>query len=65
VVSASEEPEVNEGVVAQLMEMGFPRVRCVKGLLATGNSTADAAMDWLIMHMEDPGEHIRLVGTAI
>jgi ubiquitin carboxyl-terminal hydrolase 5/13 len=55
---------VNEAAVAQLMEMGFPRVRCVKGLLATGNGSADAAMDWLIMHMEDPGKPIRMSGSS-
>lgn len=44
--------------------MGFPRVRCVKGLLATGNGSADAAMDWLIMHMEDPGKQIRASGLS-
>lgn len=55
-LAAAAGPEVNEGLVAQLMETGFSRVRCVKALLATGNSTADAAMDWLIAHMEDAGE---------
>lgn len=44
----------NEEALAQLEAMGFPRVRCEKGLHATGNSDANAAMEWLFQHMEDP-----------
>jgi ubiquitin carboxyl-terminal hydrolase 5/13 len=40
--------------MAQLEGMGFPTVRCQKALLATGNSDAEAAMEWLFGHMEDP-----------
>lgn len=43
--------------MAQLEGMGFPTVRCQKALLATGNSDAEAAMNWLFQHMEDPGEY--------
>lgn len=39
---------------AQLEGMGFPQVRCEKALHATGNSDANAAMEWLFAHMEDP-----------
>jgi ubiquitin carboxyl-terminal hydrolase 5/13 len=39
---------------AQLEGMGFPQVRCEKALHATGNSNANAAMEWLFAHMEDP-----------
>ena len=41
--------------MAQLEGMGFPTVRCQKALLATGNSDAKAAMEWLFQHMDDPG----------
>ena len=34
--------------------MGFPHNRCEKALHATGNSDANAAMEWLFAHMEDP-----------
>lgn len=44
----------NEGALAQLEGMGFPRNRCEKALHATGNSDANAAMEWLFGHMEDP-----------
>ena len=39
--------------MAQLEWMGFPTVRCQKALLATGNSDAESAMEWLFGHMED------------
>jgi len=41
-------------VVSQLVDMGFPRVRCVKAAINTNNQGADAAMNWLLEHMEDP-----------
>lgn len=44
----------NEEAVQQLEGMGFPRNRCEKALHATGNSDANAAMEWLFAHMEDP-----------
>ncbi|KAJ8120436.1 hypothetical protein ONZ43_g2856 [Nemania bipapillata] len=45
----------NESALDQLMGMGFPRNRCEKALHATGNSDANAAMEWLFAHMEDEG----------
>ncbi|KAI0935508.1 hypothetical protein AcW1_000029 [Taiwanofungus camphoratus] len=47
-------PQFNEAAMAQLEAMGFPIVRCQKALLATGNNDAEAAMEWLFAHMEDP-----------
>ncbi|KIV80812.1 hypothetical protein PV11_08288 [Exophiala sideris] len=44
----------NEAGMAQLESMGFPRIRCEKALHATGNADAEAAMNWLFSHMEDP-----------
>ncbi|KAJ3497993.1 hypothetical protein NLG97_g1470 [Lecanicillium saksenae] len=44
----------DEAALAQLEAMGFPRNRCEKALHATGNSDANAAMEWLFGHMEDP-----------
>ena len=46
--------QANEAALGQLEGMGFPRVRCEKALHATGNIDADAAMNWLFSHMEDP-----------
>jgi len=47
--------QFNAEALAMLEGMGFPTIRCQKALLATGNSNADAAMEWLFGHMEDPG----------
>ena len=45
----------NEIALPQLEAMGFPRVRAEKALHATGNTAdAEAAMNWLIAHLEDP-----------
>ncbi|RDA84370.1 hypothetical protein CP532_2577 [Ophiocordyceps camponoti-leonardi (nom. inval.)] len=64
-LQASEEPLPDEpeaaapafvpeaAALSQLEEMGFPRNRCEKALHATGNSDANAAMEWLFAHMED------------
>ncbi|KLO19657.1 ubiquitinyl hydrolase [Schizopora paradoxa] len=51
---ASAAPAFNEAAMAQLEGMGFPTVRCQKALLATGNDNAEAAMEWLFAHMDDP-----------
>eukprot|EP00276_Gloeochaete_wittrockiana_P009297 CAMPEP_0184652452 /NCGR_PEP_ID=MMETSP0308-20130426/10150_1 /TAXON_ID=38269 /ORGANISM="Gloeochaete witrockiana, Strain SAG 46.84" /LENGTH=484 /DNA_ID=CAMNT_0027087335 /DNA_START=141 /DNA_END=1595 /DNA_ORIENTATION=- len=44
---------VSEELVKQLIDMGFPRVRAEKGLLSTGNKTAEAATEWIFAHMDD------------
>lgn len=44
----------DSGAMAQLEAMEFPRIRCEKALHATGNGDAEAAMNWLFAHMEDP-----------
>ena len=51
-------PTFNAEAMAQLEGMGFPKVRCQKALLATGNSDPTAAMEWLFAHMEDPGMNL-------
>ena len=45
--------EADEGIVAQLVSMGFPENGCKRAALATGNSDADSAMNWVFAHMED------------
>ncbi|KAG9311206.1 hypothetical protein JVU11DRAFT_8281 [Chiua virens] len=47
-------PRFDSEALAQLEGMGFPTVRCQKALFATDNSGAEAAMEWLFDHMEDP-----------
>ncbi|KAL3696589.1 hypothetical protein R1sor_010665 [Riccia sorocarpa] len=47
-------PSADEGIVAQLVDMGFPHARCVKAALATSNAGLEEAMNWLLSHMDDP-----------
>ncbi|EMR87032.1 putative ubiquitin carboxyl-terminal hydrolase 14 protein [Botrytis cinerea BcDW1] len=51
----SDQPSFTADAAAlqQLEAMGFPVVRCEKAMHATGNSDANAAMEWLFAHMED------------
>jgi len=50
---AAPAPTAEEAIVAALADMGFPRVRCVKAALATKNTGAEQAMNWLMEHMDD------------
>lgn len=54
----------NDVAVEQLMAMGFPKNRCEKALYATGNTDANAAMEWLFGHMEDASIDDPLVVTS-
>ncbi|KAI0032442.1 ubiquitinyl hydrolase [Vararia minispora EC-137] len=47
-------PQVDVDALQQLEAMGFPTVRCQRALLATGDAGAEAAMEWLFAHMDDP-----------
>jgi len=58
-------PQFNADAMQQLGGMGFSEIRCQKALLASGNSSAEAAMEWLFAHMEDPGSHTFLLITSI
>ncbi|RLN71279.1 hypothetical protein BBJ28_00015097 [Nothophytophthora sp. Chile5] len=44
----------DEVLVAQLVSMGFSENGCKRAALATGNSNAEVAMEWIFSHMEDP-----------
>eukprot|EP00897_Mesotaenium_endlicherianum_P009541 jgi/Mesen1/8615/ME000050S08022 len=44
----------DEAVVIQLADMGFPRARCEKAAVGTGNAGVEEAMNWLLAHMDDP-----------
>lgn len=45
---------LDESVIIQLVEMGFPMDACRKAVYYTGNSGAEAAMNWVMSHMDDP-----------
>lgn len=57
-------PAAEEAIVQQLMDMGFPRVRCEKAALGTSNAGAEEAMNWLFAHMEDPDIDDPVLGDA-
>lgn len=46
--------EVDENILAQLVSMGFTENACRKAALATGGKDAEAAMNWVFAHMDDP-----------
>lgn len=43
----------DEALVAQLESMSFPRGACCRAAVATHNSGVEAAMEWILSHMED------------
>lgn len=44
----------DEGIVSQLMSMGFSSLHCQKAAINTSNTGVEAAMNWLLAHMDDP-----------
>ncbi|ORY56367.1 ubiquitin carboxyl-terminal hydrolase 14 [Pseudomassariella vexata] len=44
----------NQAALEGLMAMGFPKNRCDKALHATGNNDMNAALEWIMMRMDDP-----------
>jgi len=51
--STSSLPPLNESASQQIQEMGFSAIQAEKALRMTGNSSAEAAMQWLFEHIED------------
>lgn len=45
---------IDENIVAQLVDMGFAREGCRRAVFNTGNSGVEAAMGWVMDHMGDP-----------
>ena len=54
----------NADLVNQLISMGFTENACKRAALATGNSDPEAAMNWLLEHMEDPNLNDAIVSGA-
>lgn len=46
-------PKVDEALLKQMEEMGFPKVRAQKGLMHTGNKSLEPAMEWCFEHSDD------------
>ena len=47
-------PVLDEGALAQLMDMGFSLHSCQRALTAVGGSDVEAAMTWVFEHNTDP-----------
>ncbi|PNG64668.1 Ubiquitin carboxyl-terminal hydrolase 5, partial [Tetrabaena socialis] len=54
----------DEALVAALMDMGFGANACRRAAVAVGNSGAEAAMEWLLGHLEDADVNDPLPGGA-
>lgn len=54
-LSPTAAPMLDESVIIQLVEMGFPMDACRKAVYYTGNSGVEAAMNWVMSHIDDPG----------
>jgi len=52
--SSSPETNINEGSLAQLMDMGFGMHGCKRALSAVGGTDVEAAMTWVFEHSNDP-----------
>ncbi|CEM14944.1 unnamed protein product [Vitrella brassicaformis CCMP3155] len=52
--AAAADAAPDEMVVAQLMSMGYSKNAAKRASLAAPNATADAALEWLFGHMDDP-----------
>ncbi|XVF78034.1 hypothetical protein PTKIN_Ptkin14bG0095800 [Pterospermum kingtungense] len=50
----SRQPVANEEIVAQLVSMGFNQLHCQKAAIITLNAGVEEAMNWLLLHMDDP-----------
>ena len=51
--AATTTPVADPDIVAQIMSMGFSENGASRAALATGNSSADMALNWVFEHMED------------
>ncbi|WIA38801.1 hypothetical protein OEZ86_002085 [Tetradesmus obliquus] len=52
--AAAAAPEPDPAIVTQLVTMGFSGNGSKRAAVATGNSNAEVAMEWVFAHMEDP-----------
>jgi hypothetical protein len=52
--SSSEVIVTDESIVAELASMGFTENACRRAAIATGNTSADVAIEWVFEHTDDP-----------
>lgn len=53
VAAVGQVPDIDDSVVSQLVETGFPIEACRKAVYYTGNCGAEVAMNWLMEHVSD------------
>lgn len=58
-------PVLDDSTVSQLCEMGFPLEACRKAVYYTGNTGIDSAMNWVMVHIGDPGKCIHKLNAKI
>ncbi|XP_070182995.1 ubiquitin carboxyl-terminal hydrolase 5-like [Littorina saxatilis] len=63
---AQPEIRIDEGMVAQLVDMGFPLEGCRKAVYHTKSQGIEPAMNWVMEHMGDPdfGDPLQLVAKG-
>ena len=44
---------IDQALLKQMLEMGFPQVRAEKALILTGNKSLEPAMEWCFEHADD------------
>ena len=47
---------IDEGLVAQMVNMGFAVEGCRRAVYHTRSQGIEPAMEWVLQHMEDQGE---------
>lgn len=59
--------EIDEAVVGQLVEMGFPESACRRAVYSTANSGLENALNWVMEHMTDANfaAPFNLPGTVV
>ena len=60
-----EEATVDEALVKEMEEMGFSRNRAVRAIYFSHATQADAAVNWVVDHGEDPDIDEPLMVTKV
>lgn len=65
--SAPPQPELNENIISQLAEMGFPIEACKRAVFFTKNAGLEPATQWVMEHISDSdfGDPFIPPGTAL
>ncbi|CAH9082884.1 unnamed protein product [Cuscuta epithymum] len=66
-IEEQKQPVADEGIVSQLVSMGFNSLHCQKAAINTSNTGVEGAMNWLLAHMDDPeiDDPISQIGRSV